>query len=128
MEVNELWHISDTNSVLKKYRIEPDSTALIVQSCYSLISTGTEKIVSKGLVPEQIKEQMKVPFMKGNFPFPVSYGYSLVGKIIQGPKKLINRYVHLMHPHHDFVLVSEQDIFLIPDAIPPKRAVFASNM
>ena len=71
---------------------------------------------------------MKVPYMKGEFPFPVSYGYSLVGKIIKGPEKLINRYVHLMHPHHDFAFVREQDIFLIPDSIPPKRAVFASNL
>lgn len=128
MEINELWHISDTDSVLRRSQAEPDSTELIVQSCYSLISAGTEKNVSMGLVPEQIADQMKVPFMKGKFPFPVSYGYSLVGKIIKGPQNLANRYVHLLHPHHDFALVEEQDIFLIPEVIPPKRAVFASNM
>lgn len=128
MEVKELWHISDSDSVLRKSQIEPYSTSLIVQSVYSLISSGTEKNVSKGLVPDAIVNQMNVPFMKGQFPFPISYGYSLVGKVIKGPGKLLNRFVHLMHPHHDYAFGGEQDIFLLPDSVPPKRAVFASNM
>jgi len=128
MDVRELWHISDTDSELRKIQTEPGANLLIVQSEYSLISSGTEKIVSKGLVPMQIGERMKVPYMKGNFPNPVSYGYSLVGKVIEGPKTLMNRHVHILHPHHDFAFVEEQDVFLIPDDIPSKRAVFASNM
>ncbi len=128
MEVRELWHISDDESVLRKNEVESGPADLIIQSEFSLISSGSEKIVAKGLVPENTKEQMKVPYMKGEFPFPVSYGYSLVGKIVKGPEKLKDRLVHLMHPHHDYALVREQDIFLIPDSIPAKRAVFASNM
>ena len=128
MEVRELWHISDSESVLRKNEAESGSEYLIIQSEFSLISSGSEKIVAKGLVPEKTRERMKVPYMKGEFPFPVSYGYSLVGKIVKGPEKLKNRLVHLMHPHHDYALVREQDVFLIPDSVPAKRAVFASNL
>ncbi len=128
MEIKELWHISNAESVLRKSREKTNSSLLMVQSVYSLISSGTEKIISNGLVPGSIVNQMKVPYMKGEFPFPVSYGYSLVGKVVKGSDKLLNRFVHLMHPHHDFAFVGEQDIFLLPDSVPPKRAVFASNM
>lgn len=128
MEVRELWHISDSESVLRKRDVEPGSADLIIQSEFSLISSGSEKIVARGLVPGKTREQMKVPYMKGEFPFPVSYGYSLVGKIVKGPEKLKNRLVHLMHPHHDYAFVNEQDVFLIPGSFPVKRAVFASNM
>jgi threonine dehydrogenase-like Zn-dependent dehydrogenase len=128
MEVNELWHISDTDSVIRKTQVDDDSADVIVKSFYSLISAGTERIISKGQVPTEIEQQMNVPFMNGNFPFPVSYGYSLVGKVVKGPEYLANRFVHLLHPHHDFALVNEKDIFLIPDAVPDKRAVYASNM
>ncbi len=128
MEVSELWHISASESVLKISQSSADSAEIIVQSCYSLISAGTEKIVSLGQIPEQIAEQMKVPYMKGDYPFPVSYGYSLVGKVIKGPENLINNFVHVMYPHHNFALVEADDIFPVPDSIPPKRAVFASNL
>lgn len=128
MEIKELWHISGTDSVIQKSQVDETLAEAVVQSYYSFISAGTERIVSMGQVPGQIANQMRVPYMKGNFPFPVSYGYSVVGKVIKGPDKLKSRFVHLLHPHHDFVLAKEQDIFLIPDKVPAKRAVFASNM
>ena len=128
MEVRELWHISESESVLRKCNLESSSTDLIIQSEYSLISSGTERIVAKGMVPESTMKQMKVPYMKGEFPFPVSYGYSLVGKIVKGPENLKDRFIHLMHPHHDFALVRKKDIWLIPDSVPRKRAIFASNL
>ena len=128
MEVSELWHISNTDSVIRKALADDDSADVIVKSVYSLISAGTEKIISKGQLSTEMAVQMTVPFMKGSFPFPVSYGYSLVGEVVKGPENIVNRFVHLLHPHHDIALVNEIDIFLIPDSVPPKRAVYASNM
>ena len=42
---------------------------------------------------------MRAPFMAGSFPFPVKYGYSIVGRIEDGPAELLGRDVFVLHPH-----------------------------
>jgi hypothetical protein len=51
---------------------------------------------------------MRAPFMGGAFPFPVKYGYSIVGQIENGPSELRGRAVFALHPH--------QTRFMIPDS------------
>ena len=65
---------------------------------------------------------MRVPYMGGDFPFPIKYGYSLVGTVEQGPSHLLGTVVHLLHPHQDVCLVDATDVFPVPDGIPPSRA------
>lgn len=123
-----LWHDSSEHSALKQVGMEtPLGKQLQVKSLYSLISTGTERLVAKGQVPETAAKAMKVPFMKGDFSFPVKYGYSLVGEVINdGP--MVGRKVHLLHPHQEIVVVDQADIFVIPENVPAKRATLASNL
>ncbi|KAA3621817.1 MAG: dehydrogenase [Bacteroidetes bacterium] len=123
-----LWHNSSEHSALKLVDpTTPSVNQLKVKSLYSLISTGTERLVAKGLVPEIAASAMRVPYMKGDFSFPVKYGYSLVGEVMNdGP--LAGRRVHLLHPHQEMVLVDQEDVFVIPENVPAKRAALASNL
>ncbi len=123
-----LWHNSSEHSALKQVELGMLSeNQLQVKSLYSLISTGTERLVAKGLVPETAAKAMKVPYMEGDFKFPVKYGYSLVGEVMSdGP--LIGRKVHLLHPHQEMVLVDQEDVFVIPENVPALRATLASNL
>jgi threonine dehydrogenase-like Zn-dependent dehydrogenase len=68
--------------------------------------------------------------MGGAFPFPVKYGYSLVGRIVEcpGALDLVGRIVHVLHPHQDFCLVRIKDVFPVPAGISPERATLASNL
>ena len=43
------------------------------------VSSGTEALVLAGRVPESEFERMRGPAMGGAFPFPVKYGYAMVG-------------------------------------------------
>ena len=43
---------------------------------HSAISRGTEALVAAGRVPESEYQRMRAPFMGGQFPFPVKYGYA----------------------------------------------------
>jgi threonine dehydrogenase-like Zn-dependent dehydrogenase len=129
MIVSEWWHIDHIHSEIleKNYSdIEPDMQ--IVKSTYSLISVGTERLVAKGLVPDALKETMRVPFMQGSFDFPLKYGYSLVGIVIKGKPSLVGKTVHLMHPHQNFAIVPAEHLTIVPDSVPSQRAVLASNM
>lgn len=124
-----LWHLSDSSSVIKATKLPAEnSNSCIVKTAYSLISTGTERLVSLGLVPESLHSQMKVPYMQGKFSFPLTYGYSMVGRVISEQSTLFGKLVHFMHPHQDICHVEASSLFEIPENIPATRAGLASNV
>ncbi len=128
MVAKSLWHISKTSSELRKGELSINKGTLVIKSCYSLISTGTERTIASGKVPKNLYEEMQVPFMKGTFDFPLTYGYSLVGKVIEGSENYLGKFVHMMHPHQDIIIINPDDCFFIPAGVTPKRATLASNM
>jgi NADPH:quinone reductase-like Zn-dependent oxidoreductase len=99
-----------------------------IRALYSAVSEGTERLVLAGRVPPDLHQSMRVPYMGGDFSFPVKYGYSLAGVVENGPAKLIGAVVHLLHPHQEICCVRAADVFRIPENVPPRRAVLASNM
>ncbi len=129
MKTRALWHINPGRSeiVEKDIGVTP-SSALVIRTLYSLVSPGTEKLVASGMVPAEIQQDMQVPFMEGDFSFPIKYGYSTVGKIISGDANLEGKLVHLLHPHQDLIVANKDDVFPVPGNIPATRAVLASNM
>ncbi|MGH7213002.1 MAG: dehydrogenase, partial [Acetobacteraceae bacterium] len=90
-----------------------------VRALASGVSRGTESLVFAGRVPSSQHEAMRAPLMGGAFPFPVKYGYSVVGSAPDG------RRVFVLHPHQDFFLAPEEMCIPIPDAVPTPRAVLA---
>ena len=128
MQATSLWHISPTSSELQSEKLtNPIDNELVVKSLYSLVSTGTERLVASGLVPPSMHQLMQVPNMGGAFNFPVKYGYSLVGKVVSAGG-LEGQLVHLLHPHQDKLITDSSTINLIPKVVPAKRAALASNM
>lgn len=124
-----LWHLSDKHSEIRQIQsvlsIQGDCD---IKTLYSLVSTGTERIVACGLVPENLHQSMRVPYMEGSFSFPVKYGYSLVGEVVNGPENLKRKIVHLLHPHQDYCTVLAEDVFVVPGDVPAPRATLASNL
>jgi threonine dehydrogenase-like Zn-dependent dehydrogenase len=129
MKVRALWHQSASHSeILDENVPEEGKKQLLIESLFSLVSLGTERTVALGLVPPDIREQMRVPYMEGTFLLPCKYGYSLAGRVIRGPDNLKNRFVHVMHPHQDKAWVDSAFVFPLPHEIPPQRAVLAGNL
>jgi 2-desacetyl-2-hydroxyethyl bacteriochlorophyllide A dehydrogenase len=125
----ELWHISSKASELKEVPSEsPKDNEVVIESVFSMVSPGTERTVCLGNVPEEVGENMRVPHMKGFFSFPCTFGYSLVGMVLQGPDNLVGKLVHLVHPHQSLITVNQSEIYPIPGFIPAKRATLASNL
>lgn len=92
------------------------------------ISRGTERLVFEGRVPESQWPAMRAPLQRGEFPFPVSYGYAAVGEVRDGPAALRGRRVFCLHPHHDAFVAPAAMCVPVPDAVPDRRAVLAANM
>jgi threonine dehydrogenase-like Zn-dependent dehydrogenase len=79
-------------------------------------------------IPEALRQEMRCPYMGGEFPFPVKYGYSLVGKVVQGPESHLGKLVHVLHPHQDRCVVAVEDLAIVPENVPAARATLASNL
>ena len=109
---------------------EPDQ--VLVRALYSGISRGTESLVFQGEVPPSQHQAMRAPFQEGDFPGPVKYGYSSVGEVLEAPDQpgpsLVGRRVFCLHPHQDLYLVPAGAVHVLPDGLPPERAVLAANM
>ncbi|WP_088559753.1 zinc-dependent alcohol dehydrogenase [Arboricoccus pini] len=99
-----------------------------VQALFSGISRGTESMVAQGLVPRREWARMRCPAQEGAFPFPVKYGYSLVGIVEAGPARWLGRTVFALHPHQTRANIDEALVQRIPSGLPPRRAVLAANM
>ncbi|OHV12365.1 zinc-dependent alcohol dehydrogenase [Kushneria phosphatilytica] len=106
----------------------PGSDEVHVTTLYSGISRGTETLVFNGRVPESEYQRMKAPFQSGEFPWPVKYGYTSVGRVTEGPASLVDRNVFCLHPHQDRYVVPAAAVTPLPEGLPPERAVLASNM
>jgi hypothetical protein len=94
----------------------------LVRTLASGVSRGTEAVVFAGCVPPSQYGVMRAPLMGGDFPFPVKYGYSAVGRDPAG------RRVFVLHPHQDCFLAPDAMCIPVPDAVPTRRAVLAANM
>src|SRR5436309_3332740 len=129
-QVRALWFVGPGHAVLRQEPIPTHSgdRMCMVRSLYSAISGGSERLVLAGRVPADLHATMRVPYMGGDFQFPVKYGYSLVGAVAQGPPHLVGRVVHLLHPHQDICVVDSADVYPVHEGVPAPRAALASNM
>ncbi|MBP2550635.1 NADPH:quinone reductase-like Zn-dependent oxidoreductase [Neorhizobium galegae] len=99
-----------------------------VKALFSGISRGTESTVFKGLVPDSERERMRGPHMGGEFPFPVKYGYALVGLVEEGPETLAGKTVFALYPHQDRLNIDAAMVTPLPPGLPAERAVLTANM
>lgn len=106
----------------------PASDDVLVRTLFSCISRGSEALVFAGNVPESEFQRMRAPHQAGEFPFPVKYGYAVVGMVEEGPEYLVGRAVFCLHPHQDSFRVPASAVHALPETLPPQRAVLAANM
>ena len=92
------------------------------------MSRGTEALVFRGGVPESQYAVMRAPFQEGDLPGPVKYGYLNVGVVEAGPAELRGRTVFCLHPHQTAYVVPADAVAVVPDGVPPRRAVLAGTL
>ena len=124
-----LWYIAPGKAEIRQETLAPTGQGEArVRALFGALSRGTEALVLAGRVPESEHERMRAPLMGGSFPFPVKYGYATVGEIEEGPKDLRGRSVFALHPHQNLFNIAAKLAVVLPDNIPPQRAVLAANM
>lgn len=124
-----LWYVRPGIAELRTERLGPlPPGEARVAARYSAISRGTERLVSRGEVPKTEWDRMRAPMQSGDFPFPVKYGYSAVGRVTAGSEALVGKTVFALHPHQDHFQVAEAALLPLPTSVTEKRATLAALM
>lgn len=128
-DARALWITGPGNAELRPATLTtscPDP--LLIRALVSGISRGTESLVFHGKIPKSEWDRMRCPFQEGAFPFPVKYGYAMVGQVEDGPADRIDERVFTLHPHQSRFSVPAPAAIPISDAISSERAVLAAQM
>jgi 2-desacetyl-2-hydroxyethyl bacteriochlorophyllide A dehydrogenase len=129
LDARSFWIVGPGRGELRAEQLRPPSAdEVVVRTLYSGISRGTETLVFSGAVPRSEFERMRAPFQAGAFPGPVKYGYSNVGLVEQGPGALGGRHVFCLYPHQTRYVVPAAALYVLPEGVPPERAVLAANL
>ena len=124
-----LWYTAPGRAEIHEEKLAaPGPAEVRVRALYGALSRGTESLVLSGRVPQSEYGRMRGPFMGGNFPFPVKYGYATVGEVEAGPAEMVGRMVFTLHPHQTHFNVPLDAAVPLPHAVSPQRAVLTANM
>jgi len=124
-----LWYVGPGKGEIRAETVPPPKAGEVrVRAVASALSRGTERLVFSGMVPESEYDRMRAPFMGGAFPFPVKYGYAMVGRVEDGPAELKNRLCFGLYPHQTVFNLSAENVVPLPRGLPAERAVLAANM
>ncbi|MFN3685225.1 zinc-dependent alcohol dehydrogenase [Salinarimonas sp.] len=128
-EARSLWYAARGKVDLRRAPLPPRrDDAARIETLWTGLSRGTERLVFEGRVPASERERMRAPLQEGDFPFPVKYGYSAVGIVREGPVALLGRNVFALAPHQDLFDAPLSLLQPVPDDVPARRAVLAANM
>jgi threonine dehydrogenase-like Zn-dependent dehydrogenase len=88
--------------------------------------------VYRGQWPEDTPVDDTIPSLAGAFSYPLKYGYSAVGLVVQAgadvPSDLLGARVFCFNPHETHFLVDMSDLIVIPAQVTAEDAVFLPNM
>ncbi|HEY7244307.1 MAG TPA: zinc-binding alcohol dehydrogenase [Xanthobacteraceae bacterium] len=124
-----LWYVGRKQAELREERLPaPGAGEIQVRALFGALSRGTERLVYAGRVPASEYQRMRSPHMGGAFPFPVKYGYVVVGQVESDAGELRDRTVFCLHPHQSLFTFPLAAAIPVPPDVPPARAVLAANM
>jgi 2-desacetyl-2-hydroxyethyl bacteriochlorophyllide A dehydrogenase len=95
---------------------------LLVRTCYSGISAGTELLAYRGELDPDLAVDETITALRGAFAYPFRYGYSCVGRVERSRASVPEgTLVFVFHSHQDRLVVAAEDVVPLP-ALDPRVA------
>ena len=131
LKARALWFTAPRKAEFRRERVPPPGPGEVrVETIASAVSAGTEMLVYRGEVPQDLR--LDLPTLSGSYAFPIKYGYAATGRILDtgsGVEDLTpGDPVFVHHPHQDLFLAPAQMPVRLPDDLDPELGVFAANL
>ncbi|MFN2160576.1 MAG: zinc-dependent alcohol dehydrogenase [Candidatus Promineifilaceae bacterium] len=105
---------------------------ILVRTDISAISSGTEMLLYRGQMPENMILDETIAALDGTVTYPLKYGYAAIGKVIETGKDVDKswngRTVFAFQPHQSHFITRPQLVRQLPLGMEPDTAVFLPNM
>jgi len=110
----------------------PGAGELTVKSLCSAISAGTEMLVYRGQLPEQMSLDASLQALQSASTYPLQYGYACVGEVVDTGDDVdqawLGQRVFSFQPHASHFIATAQQLTPVPDDVETESAVFLPNM
>ena len=111
---------------------EPGPDEVLVQTCFSAVSSGTERLFYRGRVPEDMPLDAGIPALAGSARYPFKYGYAAAGRVIgagsEVPDGWSGRRVFAFHPHESHFTARPADLHEMPEEVAWRDGIFLPNV
>jgi 2-desacetyl-2-hydroxyethyl bacteriochlorophyllide A dehydrogenase len=97
----------------------PSAGEVMVSTLFSGISAGTERLIYRGEIPEDLALDDTINALSGAFCYPFPYGYACVGEV-EGWDQL----VFAFQPHQDVFAARASDLIPLPAIDPASATLF----
>ena len=131
LPARSLWFAAPRAAELRPADAPPPGPGEVrVRALASAVSAGTEMLVYRGEVPEDLP--LDLPTLAGSYGFPIKYGYAVVGRVldtgpdVESPAPGDTVFVH--HPHQEAFVVPAEAPVRLPGGLDPLLGVFAANL
>lgn len=131
--VEQLWFTGPHSVELRLASLSnPGPAQLMIKTRCSAISAGTEMLVYRGQMPQQMALDASFESMQSTLGYPLQHGYACVGDVIaigaDVQPSWLGKRVFSFQPHVSHYLTNADQLIVVPDDIDDKAAVFLANM
>ncbi|OFE11575.1 oxidoreductase [Pseudohongiella acticola] len=110
----------------------PGPGQLRVKSLCSAISAGSELLVYRGELPEEMSLDANLASLSSASTYPLQYGYACVGEVMDVGEGVdlawVGRRVFSFQPHASHFISTAEQLTPVPEDVDTEAAVFLPNM
>jgi 2-desacetyl-2-hydroxyethyl bacteriochlorophyllide A dehydrogenase len=129
----QLWFTSAQSVDIRAHQLpELGDGEFLVAVHFSAISAGTEMLVYRGQVPNEMSLDESIAALQTQVSFPLQYGYAAVGIVervgAQVDAAWLGKRVFAFQPHASHFIAQAHNLIEIPADISSEAALFLPNM
>jgi len=133
VSASQLWFTGAQQVEIREQLLPaPGAGEVLVETLCSAISAGTELLVYRGQIPEDMLLDASLKGMQQAPVYPLQYGYACVGRVAQTgagvAAEWTGRLVFAFQPHTSHFVAKPANLIPLPDGMDLEDAVFLANM
>jgi len=133
VRAQQLWFTDVEQVVVREQMLAaPGADELLVEVECSAISAGTEMLVYRGQIPNDMALDATITALQDQQQYPLQYGYASVGIIkavgVNADAALLDQRVFAFQPHASHFITTRANVIPVPADISAEDAVFLPNM
>ena len=131
--IQQLWFTGIEQVEVREHHVRElrDDELLIAVEC-SAISAGTEMLVYRGQIPNDMALDANISALQNQQQYPLQYGYASVGIVTSVGDKVdadwLGRRVFAFQPHASHFTSTAENLISVPEDISAENAVFLPNL